>query len=161
MALSGGLVNTQTMVFECRQCGQCCEGKGGIVLSDKDLARLAHFLALPDEEVIEKYCELSNGKLKIKTGADGNCVFFSGAESCTIHEVKPDICRAWPFFRGNLEDPVSLAMARDFCPGINPAVSFEEFVTEGIAYLRARNLVASDAGREANALILPTKSIDE
>lgn len=141
-------------VFNCKQCGQCCKGRGGIVLSDKDLVRLAAFLKCSAQDVINSYGEYSNGKLKIRTGEDGSCVFFSPVSSCTVHEGKPDICRAWPFFRGNLLDELSLAMARDFCPGINGEVSFARFVTEGFAYLQREGLLATDAGREANALLI-------
>lgn len=141
-------------VFECRQCGICCEGKGGIILSQRDLTRLASFLGENEETVVALYVEKSNGKLKIKCGEDGNCFFFRSGTGCSVHEGKPDICRAWPFFRGNLEDPASLAMAREFCPGIDPGCSFEDFVRSGLAYLRTENLLGEDADKEANSLII-------
>lgn len=144
-------------VFVCRQCGQCCEGRGGIVLSEKDRDRLANFLDISREKLISSYCETSNGKLKIRTGPDGFCVFFRQGLSCTVHAGKPDICRAWPFFRGNLEDPLSLAMAKDFCPGIDKDASFEDFATIGLAWLETRGLVAADPQTEANALIVKNK----
>lgn len=148
-------MSTAEEIFTCRQCGHCCEGKGGIVLSAKDLARLCSFLKMQPQELIDKYGEYSGGKLKLSIGPDGNCIFFSRLSSCTIHEAKPDICRAWPYFRGNLLDPVSLAMAKDFCPGINKSVSFEDFVCAGIRALEKENLGAADSSKEANALILP------
>ena len=37
--------STET-VFQCRMCGHCCEGRGGIVVSPADLTRLAAFLDL-------------------------------------------------------------------------------------------------------------------
>ena len=73
---------------------------------------------------------------------------------CQVHAGKPDICRAWPFFRGNLVDAESFAMARSFCPGINSQISHEEFVRAGLTYLRKENLLAHDASHEANALIV-------
>lgn len=129
------------------------------MLSDRDLARLATFLNCSPQEVIDKYGEYSNGKLKIRTGKDGYCVFYDSASSCSVHEGKPDICRAWPFFRGNLLDQFSLEMARDFCPGINRKISFESFVCAGLAYLRGEGLLASDPVKEANALLINEKDI--
>lgn len=141
-------------IFECKMCGHCCEGRGGIVLSPKDLARLAAFLGESRELAASKYAEISNGKLKIRAGADGRCIFFIEGRGCAVHEAKPDICRAWPFFRGNLQDPLSLEMAKDFCPGISPGVSFASFAREGLAWLGENGLVARDCSVEANALVI-------
>ena len=145
--------STET-VFQCRMCGHCCEGRGGIVVSPADLTRLAAFLHLAPEEVIKRYGEHSGGKLKIRTGDDGRCIFFRDGQGCGVHEGKPAICRAWPFFRGNIEDPASLALAKDFCPGIAPEVRHAEFARQGLAYLREEGLLAHDPSCEANALIL-------
>lgn len=135
-------------------CGHCCEGRGGIVVSPADLARLSAFLRLEPEEVATRYGEQSGGKLKIRTGADGRCIFFKEGTGCGVHEGKPAICRAWPFFRGNIEDPASLALAKDFCPGIDSRASHAVFARQGLAYLREEGLLAHDPTCEANALIL-------
>lgn len=142
-------------VFHCTMCGQCCEGRGGIIVGPADLARLAAFLHLAEATVAERYAELSNGKLKLRVGSDGRCVFFRAGQGCSVHEGKPAICRAWPFFRGNIEDPMSLRLAKDFCPGIARDVSHADFAAEGRAWLAAEGLLASDPTREANALFFP------
>lgn len=153
----GGQVSGEK-IFDCVQCGKCCEGQGGIVLSNKDLARLAAYLNLPPNDIIGKYCERSGEKLKIRTGEDGYCVFFSSS-SCSVHAGKPDICRAWPFFRGNLLDSISLEMAKEFCPGIKRTVSFEDFAKRGFAYLEQEGILATDASKEANALLISKTDI--
>ena len=140
--------------FDCRMCGHCCEGKGGIVVSSSDLQRLCDFLRMPADAVIAAYGEQAGDKLKIRCGEDGYCIFFRQGKGCIVHEGKPSICKAWPFFRGNIEDPESLALAKDFCPGINPDISHEDFAREGMAYLEKERLLASDTRTEANALIL-------
>lgn len=142
-------------LFHCRQCGHCCEGRGGIVVSPADLERLAAFLELAAETVVERYGEMARGKLKIRNGEDGRCIFFQEGIGCAVHEGKPSICRAWPFFRGNIEDPVSLALAKDFCPGIDPEATHADFARAGRAYLAEQGLLGSDPTREANALVLP------
>ncbi|MBD5557896.1 MAG: YkgJ family cysteine cluster protein [Desulfovibrio sp.] len=142
-------------LFHCQMCGHCCEGRGGIVVSPTDLKRLAAFLGLAPETVVERYGEISGGKLKVRNGEDGRCIFFREGAGCSVHEGKPSICRAWPFFRGNIEDPVSLELAKEFCPGIAPDAAHEEFAAAGRAYLAEQGLVASDPACEANALVLP------
>ncbi len=143
--------------FDCRMCGHCCEGKGGIVVSPADLQRLCAYLRMEADDVIAAYGERVNGKLKIRCGDDGYCIFFRQGKGCIVHEGKPSICKAWPFFRGNIEDAASLALAKDFCPGINPDISHADFASQGIAYLKQENLLADDARTEANALILPDR----
>lgn len=146
-------------VFSCQQCGQCCYGAGGIVLSPNDAARLAAHLGLQVAPFLEKYAEKVGGKQRLRIGDDGYCVFFG--QGCRVHEAKPDVCRAWPFFKGNLEDADSLEMAKDYCPGIHPDASFKAFAAEGKAFLQREGLLRSDTEVEARALCLaPDKDSD-
>ena len=91
-------------VFDCQMCGQCCEGEGGIVLSPKDLKRLYEGLNLEKQAFLDAYGVFRNRKWQVRTGEDGNCTFFRAGQSCTVHAIKPDVCRAWPFFRGNVAE---------------------------------------------------------
>ena len=70
---------------------------------------------------------------------DGCCVFYQ--DGCGIHPARPDVCRAWPFFRANLIDAASFAMAREDCPGIDPEASHETFARQGEAFLQSQGLV--------------------
>lgn len=142
-------------VFDCKKCGSCCMGEGGIVLGPRDLARLAAHFEVEETRFMAEYGQKHNGKRYIRTGPDGNCIFFRAGVGCGVHDVKPDVCRAWPFFRGNMVDAASLDMAREFCPGISSTATHAQFVAEGLLYLRAHNLRAEDPTQEAVAL-LPT-----
>ncbi len=141
-----------TSVFECTMCGQCCEGQGGIVVSPSDLVRICDHLQLDAEEFREKYGIVHNGKLKVRSGDDDFCIFFKAGVGCGVHVARPDICRAWPFFRGNMLDNESFFLAKDYCPGIGKESTHEEFVQEGLEYLQENTLNAQDATKEANAL---------
>ncbi|WP_147821276.1 YkgJ family cysteine cluster protein [Salidesulfovibrio onnuriiensis] len=137
--------------FECRMCGHCCHGEGGIIMSEKDRQRLALHLGISVEELLEKYSEERNGKISLGTGDDGYCVFFK--DGCGVHPGRPDICRAWPFFRGNLIDSMSWEMIQEYCPGVNPEAGHAEFVRQGRQYLRDENLLRYDPATDPNALI--------
>lgn len=140
-------------VFECKMCGHCCEGEGGIVLSADDLARIADYMQMSPKKFSELYAEPRGGKLVIRTGADGFCIFFVEGKGCSVHPGRPNICRAWPFFKGNLTDAVSLEMASLDCPGINMQAGFEEFSRQGLEYLRENDLIADENATDAaNAL---------
>ena len=138
--------------FECANCGHCCTGKGGIVVSPKDLARLCAHLGMGAEAFEERFGERKGHKLVVRLGPDGACIFFSQEKRCGVHEAKPDICRAWPYFRGNLVDEESFVMAKDFCPGLKVEASFAEFVDEGLDYLAVNGLVGRGGATEARAL---------
>ena len=139
--------------FDCRMCGECCQGKGGIVVASHDLSRLCAHLHMEAEKFIELYGYRQDGKIKIRTGPENCCIFFLPDTGCSVHKAKPDICRAWPFFRGNMVDGESLAMAKKFCPGINFAIGHDAFVRAGLRYLEEHQLRAFDPEHEANALI--------
>lgn len=132
-------------VFVCRRCGHCCQGQGGIVLDERDIARLCDYLGLDRATLLSRYAENVGEMPRLVSGPDGYCIFYR--EGCGVHPARPDVCRAWPFFRGNLIDPESLAMAREDCPGIDPGASHEEFARQGKAYLRRHGLARSRAGQ--------------
>lgn len=137
-------------IFVCKKCGHCCEGSGGIVLSFKDIERLCKFLKIPEETFFSDFTDKQNRKRVLKSSNSNYCVFFKKGIGCSVHDAKPDICRAWPFFKGNLTDSVSLKMARDYCPGISPDCTFDEFVETGIKYIRDNGLTAeNESGAEA------------
>ena len=140
-------------VFECRRCGVCCQGKGGIVVGPHDLPRLCAHLHMEAERFIALYCYLQHEKIEIRTGPDNYCIFFLPGTGCSVHAARPDICRAWPFFRGNMVDEASFDMAKEYCPGINPVIRHDLFVSAGLRYLEEHRLKASDPEHEANALI--------
>ena len=141
-------------VFACTMCSQCCQGVGDIVVSPRDLERITRALNLSAREFEERYGERRGGKLQIRAGEDGRCVFFREGRGCLVHEGKPDVCRAWPFFRGNIVDSESFAMARDYCPGISRTCTHEEFVREGRLYLEKHGLLAHDRDNAGTAVNL-------
>lgn len=79
--------------------------------------------------------------------------FFSAHKGCLVHTHKPDICQAWPFFRGNLEDELSWILAQNFCPGINKDIKHNQFVCQGLTYLKNNGLIQKDKPNVPKALI--------
>lgn len=137
--------------FDCRMCGHCCHGEGGIIMSQKDRVRLAAHLEMTEKEMLQAYAQKTNGKYNLRTGQDGYCIFYK--KGCAVHPGRPDICRAWPFFRGNLVDSLSWQMIQEYCPGVNPQSGHVEFVRQGKQYLQSEKLLRSDPAVDPNALI--------
>jgi hypothetical protein len=116
-------------LFECTQCGTCCQGEGGIYLSREEINRISQFLNLSQRQFLKKFCLLKNGKTYIHTREDGYC-HFSKKGRCTIHEVKPTPCRQWPFFPPMLTDQINWETARNSCPGLTPFHTLEEYLSQ-------------------------------
>ncbi len=138
--------------FTCRRCGHCCRGEGGIVLTQKDRERLRLHLNMSLDAFLETWTLRKGEKYHLKNREDGYCVFFE--EGCSVHPARPDICRAWPFFKGNLIDQLSWEMIQDYCPGVAPEAGHEEFVRQGMRYLRENGLCRERDGESPEALTL-------
>jgi uncharacterized protein len=116
--------------FECKKCGACCYGKGGILVNDREIRDIAAFLGISRESFVKACCETRNGKTYVGSLPNGHCVFFDRERLCLIHRVKPRPCRLWPFYPALLKDKASWQSAMDACPGINPDASYEDFLKE-------------------------------
>jgi len=116
--------------FECKQCGSCCYGEGGITVTGAEAGRIASFLGIATEAFLSAYCYSKNGRVYVSTGGDGFCVFYNQERQCLIHPVKPRPCAHWPFYAAILKDPGAWDLAKQACPGINPGCSHEDFRRE-------------------------------
>ncbi len=114
-------------LFECTQCGTCCQGEGGIYLSPKEIDRIAQFLKVSPRAFLEKFCLGKNGKVYIHTREDGYC-HFSEKGRCSIHQVKPSPCRQWPFFKPMLADQANWETACNSCPALAPYKTLGDYL---------------------------------
>lgn len=122
------------------------------MLADKDQERLAVHFGLAVEDFLSSHTSRRGGKVHLGTREDGFCVFFE--DGCAVHLARPDVCRAWPYFRGNLLDPSSWEMSQEYCPGINAELPHAEFVRQGLESLRTEGVGASDDPNAPSALRL-------
>ena len=86
--------------FHCRQCGACCRIRDGIVrVSDEEIARIAAFLGMTEQEFIDRETEIAPDRrgLILKSLSDGACAWLTDDNCCRIHPVKPDKCRTFPY----------------------------------------------------------------
>ncbi len=116
--------------FECLKCGDCCYGEGGIFVEDEEIKRIAGFLGITQEAFLSQHCEERHGRIYVKTGPDGFCIYHDAKNGCSIHPVKPERCALWPFYPAIVSDRENWEHAKDACPGINPYCPFEEFVRQ-------------------------------
>jgi len=107
-------------LFQCKKCGECCKGYGGTFVTPEDILAISDYIHTNPERFVGDYCQESGRKPVLKQGSDGYCIFWD--KVCTIHPVKPRMCKAWPFIEPVLKDIKNWEIMARFCPGIRPDV---------------------------------------
>lgn len=102
--------------FECHQCGDCCKGYGGTYVSAQDIEAISRYIGSDSRRFIAEYCDFSGIKPVLAQKKNGYCVFWD--QLCTIHPVKPQMCRRWPFIESILVDSNNWQIMANSCPGI-------------------------------------------
>ncbi|MFR3530888.1 MAG: YkgJ family cysteine cluster protein, partial [Lachnospiraceae bacterium] len=89
----------------CKGCSSCCRGMGSsIVLDPLDVHRIASGLGKSFDELLASHLELQvvDGiilpNLKM-TGPGEACTFLNDQGRCSIHPLRPGICRIFPLGR--------------------------------------------------------------
>ena len=103
-------------IFQCRMCGDCCRGYGGTYLTEEDINAIAGRLNIRPEKFLSSYCTYSGSRPVLAQKEDGYCIFWD--KLCLIHDVKPRMCKAWPFIKSVLTDIANWEIMSAFCPGI-------------------------------------------
>lgn len=107
-------------IFQCKRCGDCCKGFGGTYVTDAEVKAIAAYVRMEPEQFLLKYCHVSCRKPLLVQGPNGYCIFWDGA--CSIHAVKPRMCRLWPFIESVLIDIRNWQIMGGVCPGIRTDV---------------------------------------
>ena len=106
-------------IFKCVECGECCKGYGGTYVTDEDIRRIAEYIDANPDTFAAKYCQMSGSRPVLALGTDGYCVFWKN-KLCSIHPVKPRMCKAWPYIENVLKDVENWRIMAGSCPGIRP-----------------------------------------
>lgn len=110
--------------FQCQKCGECCKGYGGVFVNEQEIKHISRYLNMDAESFLTDYCQWSGGRPLIRTSESGYCVFWD--KVCTIHPVKPRMCKIWPFIESILVDPTNWDVIRSVCPGVCENVRSED-----------------------------------
>ena len=113
--------NPSDKLFQCRQCGDCCKGYGGTYVTREDIDAISSYIGSDPQRFINDFCVLSGDRPILAQRSDGYCIFWD--KLCSIHPVKPQMCRRWPFLDSVLVDSANWLIMADSCPGIHSDVS--------------------------------------
>ena len=112
---------TDEDIFSCQQCGDCCQGFGGTYVTDADIRRIATYIHVEPDVFYQRFCQKSGDRLVLVQGVNGFCIFYQ--DGCSIHAVKPKMCRDWPFIQNLQVDFDNWHAMASMCPGINKQAS--------------------------------------
>ena len=121
-------------IFSCTKCGDCCKGYGGTFVTSKDIDAISAYINTNPKRFVADYCQISGNRLVIAQGENGYCIFWD--KLCTIHPVKPRMCKTWPFLESVLIDIDNWHIMAASCAGIRtnvPGYIVKECVQEKLA----------------------------
>lgn len=113
--------------FSCTQCGNCCTGPPGYVwFNNSESQAMALYLKLEEPTFRGRYAHTIAGKWTLnetKTVHGYDCIFLrrdeQGKALCSVYPVRPQQCRTWPFWEGNLSSPAAWKRSSQRCPGMD------------------------------------------
>jgi Fe-S-cluster containining protein len=109
--------------FKCIKCGICCgdteEKTRHILLLTEEAEKIAEETRQPISAFAVKVSGMAPYAFEMrKTVADGKCVFLAD-NRCTIYQLRPLICRFYPFeLKPNEADCYEFFCTAE-CPGVN------------------------------------------
>lgn len=109
---------------KCEGCGECCRGMGDTVhLDPYDIYILTTGLGKSFEQLLQKEVELhvENGLIIPNLVMNPDCIFLGRDGRCSIHAIRPGMCRLFPLGRQYEEDKVSYFVLKDTCPDMHRA----------------------------------------
>lgn len=89
--------------FKCSMCGNCCRFLTTPV-TDADIARIRE----------GGYDDFVRDDMKALKRVNGRCMFLKD-DRCSIHEIRPQVCRDYPFFKLY---GVGYCRKATFCPAL-------------------------------------------
>jgi len=108
------------LFFRCARCGGCCRGEPGYVwLGNEEIDPIARALNISRKEFLAEFTFKSWNKISLKEMTNGDCIFWVDGQGCRIYDVRPEQCKAWPFWEMNLRTPEAWAKIAERCPGCN------------------------------------------
>jgi len=111
--------------FTCTLCGNCCTGSSGTVaVTEDEIEALAEACDLPTFEFRRRYTRrLRDADVSLTERRNGDCVFWSPVDGCTVYRARPRQCRTWPFWRAVVHSSERWAEEARSCPGMNHGAS--------------------------------------
>ena len=134
--------------FRCVKCGICCgdtkEKTRRILLLTSEAEQISKTTLQPPSQFAVKIEGREPYGYEMKKREDGKCVFLEN-DRCTIYQVRPLICRYYPFELNSCAGKYSFRFTEE-CPGIGKGrVLGEEYFRKMFRLARAKHRQATDS----------------
>ena len=129
--MSEGVWFADGLRFQCTRCGNCCTGSPGFVwVNDEEIQALAEFRGETVEEVTGLYTHQARRGRTLREKLNGDCVFYTREQGCTVYDVRPRQCRTWPFWESTIASEEAWQQTCQVCPGAGKGglISSEEIL---------------------------------
>jgi Fe-S-cluster containining protein len=110
--------------FACRRCGNCCSGKGSVVVvTPREREALARRLGMSVGEFEARHTKTAMDDVVLKDDdATGDCEWLErradGTTACRVNDAKPDQCRNYPFWTRVVATRAAWMIESKRCKGI-------------------------------------------
>ncbi len=86
-----------TVHYVCQRCTACCKWPGDVRIEEDEIAPIARFLGMSEQDFIGRYTRLRMNRkgLSLIEKENHECIMLEGG-GCRIHEVKPEQCSGFP-----------------------------------------------------------------
>jgi hypothetical protein len=118
----------------CAGCSECCRGMGeSIILDPCDVYRLTTGLGRPFADFLDKEIELNvvDGcilpNLRM-AGAGESCAFLNSQGRCSVHGIRPGICRLFPLGRYYENDTFRYFLQTGECSAVHTKVKVGKWI---------------------------------
>jgi Fe-S-cluster containining protein len=107
------------ILFECRNCGECCKGEGYALVTHEDLQRIADFFGKSASAIFSQFTDRDpegreGCRILKNIGPERLCCFYdAAAHRCKIHEGRPEICRTFPMLSIDVEQEEGISLYSD------------------------------------------------
>lgn len=83
--------------YQCDRCTACCRWPGQVKVDAAEIAQIAAFLGLAEDDFIQRFTRLRAQRdgLALIDKPNGECGFLDGND-CRIQSAKPQQCRDFP-----------------------------------------------------------------
>lgn len=112
------LHQTAFQMIDCTQCANCCKTRRPR-FDEEDVERIAASFQMEKAQFIEKYLE-PNPKDPPYRVRETPCPFLGADNRCTVYEIRPTVCRGYPYTDqpGTIHRTYALADNALVCPAV-------------------------------------------
>ncbi len=82
-------------IIKCRRCGNCCSKFDNVLIKKREMKSIASYLRISTSKLKRRY-NITHHSPRLWSLPGNPCAFLDGSH-CSIYDIRPNTCRAFPF----------------------------------------------------------------